>query len=339
MSLVSLVVPVFNEESAIPIFLSRVVPILRDIGFDYEIIFVDDGSTDGTIAAVTSARATNPSVKLLSLSRNFGKEAALTAGMDRSTGDAVIPIDVDLQDPPELIADFVRLWREGFEVVVGQRIERDADTRAKRMTSRLFYRLFNKIASRPIEADVGDYRLMSRRAVDATLELRERNRFMKGLFSWVGFRTASVPYERPARAAGTTKFNYWKLWNFALDGITSFSTIPLKVWTYVGGTVAVAAIVYMVIITLRTLLFGRDVPGYASLMVVMLMLGAVQLISLGIIGEYLGRLYMETKQRPIYLVQHADGFAVPTRDSEPAHDADTSGTVVAVSSVEAARSR
>lgn len=309
MPALSLVVPVYNEEAAIPVFIERVVPILEEIGLSYEIIFIDDGSSDGTVVAVAQARNGNSSIKLLSLSRNFGKEAAMTAGLDWCTGDAVVPMDVDLQDPPELLREFVRLWREGFEVVFGQRIARDADTSTKRVTAGLFYRIFNAIADRPIDENAGDYRLMSRQVIVSMQTLRERNRFMKGLFSWVGFKTAAVPYSRPPRAAGETKFKYWKLWNFALDGITSFSTVPLKIWTYVGSTIALAAVIYTVIVIAGTLVYGRDVPGYASLMAVVLVLGAVQLISLGIIGEYLSRLYLETKHRPIYLLQSASGFA------------------------------
>ncbi len=322
----SLIVPVYNEETAVPVFLDRVVPILDDIGLSYEIIFIDDGSRDGTVAAVEHAHRDNGAIKLLSLSRNFGKEAAMTAGLDWSSGDAVVPMDVDLQDPPELLREFVRLWREGFEVVFGQRVARDADTGTKRMTAGLFYRIFNAIADRPIDENAGDYRLMSRRVVDAMQTLRERNRFMKGLFSWVGYKTASVPYDRPARAAGETKFNYWKLWNFAIDGITSFSTVPLKIWTYIGGSVAFAAVIYALILVIRTLVFGRDVPGYASLMAVVMVLGAVQLVSLGIIGEYLSRLYVEAKQRPIYLLQSASGFraqpqSAPARSGLPVEEA------------------
>jgi glycosyltransferase involved in cell wall biosynthesis len=218
-------------------------------------------------------------------------------------------MDVDLQDPPELIADFVRYWREGYDIVYGQRVDRTSDTGAKRMTAGLFYRIFNTLAATKIDENAGDFRLLSRTAVDATLQLRERNRFMKGLFAWVGFSKIAVPYQRPERAAGTSKFNYWRLWNFALDGITSFSTMPLKIWTYVGLFVAAMAMAYTGLIMIRTIAFGRDVPGYSSLMVVILMLGAVQLISLGILGEYIGRLYMETKGRPIYLVRDAIGFA------------------------------
>lgn len=306
----SIVVPVLNEEDAIELFLCKIVQVIESIGtIEYEIIFVDDGSTDATSQVVQDAHAQNPAVGLVRLSRNFGKEAALTAGLEAASGDAAIPMDVDLQDPPELIVDFVRLWRAGYDVVYGQRVDRATDTKTKSGSAGLFYSLFNRLSSLKIEPNVGDFRLMSRPALEATLQLRERNRFMKGIFAWVGFKSVGVPYARPSRAVGTTKFNYWKLWNFALDGLTSFSTVPLRVWTYVGGLVAIISALYTIVIILQTLFFGRDVPGYASLMAVVLMLGAVQLISLGIIGEYLGRLYIESKQRPIYLISEQLGIA------------------------------
>jgi polyisoprenyl-phosphate glycosyltransferase len=314
----SVVVPVLNEEDAIGLFLEKVIPIIQDIDrLEYEIIFVDDGSTDRTSQVLHQVHADNPAVCMVRLSRNFGKEAALTAGLEAATGDAVIPMDVDLQDPPELIARFVQLWRDGYDVVYGQRSDRASDTAAKSGSAGLFYSLFNRLSSLKIEPNVGDFRLMSRPALQATLRLRERNRFMKGIFAWVGFQSIGVPYTRPARAVGTSKFNYWKLWNFALDGLTSFSTVPLRVWTYVGGIVAVFSVIYTITIILQTLFFGRDVPGYASLMAVVLMLGAVQLISLGIIGEYLGRLYIESKQRPIYVVREQVGLRPQTESSSP----------------------
>lgn len=308
MEYLSIVIPVLNEEESISLFLERVTPILGGLSIRYEFIFVDDGSTDDTVRILTEISERDPSIRILCLSRNFGKEAALTAGLEAANGDAVIPMDVDLQDPPELIVDFVKLWRAGYDVVYGQRISRMSDTGTKRSSAGIFYWIFNKVSSLSIEPNVGDFRLMSRPAVNATLQLRERNRFMKGIFAWVGFRAAGIPYTRPSRAAGTTKFNYWKLWNFALDGLTSFSTAPLRIWTYMGIAVAMGAIIYTLAIILQTLIFGRDVPGYASLMVVMLLLGAVQLISLGVIGEYLGRLYIESKQRPLYLVRERLGF-------------------------------
>ena len=304
----SIVIPVLNEEASVGLYLERVSPILHGLSIQYEFIFVDDGSTDDTVRILTKFRERDPSIRILCLSRNFGKEAALTAGLEAADGDAVILMDVDLQDPPELIEDFIKLWRAGYDIVYGQRIDRMADTGTKRSSAGAFYWIFNKVSSLSIEPNVGDFRLMSRAAVDATLQLRERNRFMKGIFAWVGFSAAGIPYTRPSRVAGTTKFNYWKLWNFALDGLTSFSTAPLRIWTYVGAVVALGAIMYMLVIVFQTLIFGRDVPGYASLMVVMLLLGAVQLVSLGVIGEYLGRLYIESKQRPLYLVRERLGF-------------------------------
>ena len=305
----SLIVPVLNEAETISLFLAAIRPVLDDIAVSYEIIFVDDGSTDATAAVVSAEAGHDPRIRLVRLSRNFGKEAALTAGLDWSSGAAVIPIDVDLQDPPELIADFVRYWREGHDIVYGQRVDRTSDTGAKRMTAGLFYRIFNILAATKIDENAGDFRLLSRPAVDATLQLRERNRFMKGLFAWVGFSKIAVPYQRPERAAGTSKFSYWRLWNFALDGITSFSTMPLKSGPMSAFSSRRWQWLYTGLIMIRTIAFGRDVPGYSSLMVVILMLGAVQLISLGILGEYIGRLYMETKARPIYLVRDAIGFA------------------------------
>lgn len=307
----SLVVPVLNEEDAIPLFLGQVIPVLTALKVSYEIVFVDDGSTDRTAEVIRESAARDPAVRLIRLSRNFGKEAALTAGLDFVCGDGVIPMDVDLQDPPELIPEFVRLWREGYDVVYGRRVERESDTAIKRATAGMFYRIFNSVSAQKIEPNVGDFRLMSRPVVEATRQLRERNRFMKGLFAWVGFRSIGVPYTRTQRSAGTTKFNYWKLWNFALDGVTSFSTAPLRIWTYVGLTVALFAVIYTAVILVQALVFGLDVPGYASLMIVVLMLGAVQILSLGVLGEYIGRLYMETKQRPVYLVQETVGLDQP----------------------------
>lgn len=291
-------------------FLDAVRPVLGDIGLSYEIVFVDDGSRDGTVGVIERANQLDERVRLVSLSRNFGKEAALTAGLEWASGRSVVPMDVDLQDPPDLIRDFVRLWQEGHDIVYGQRISRTNDSGLKRVTATLFYQIFNHMSQTQIQPNVGDYRLMSRTAVEATLALRERNRFMKGIFAWVGFRAIGIPYERPVRSAGATKFNYWRLWNFAIDGITSFSTIPLRIWTYLGLSVALGAIGYMVTIIVKTWIFGSDVPGYASLMVVVLLLGAVQLISLGVMGEYISRLYLEVKQRPIYFVQRTIGLEV-----------------------------
>lgn len=322
MQLLSVIVPVLNEEEAIPLFLDCVLPILSSIpDLETEIIFVDDGSTDGTVAVVEAAHQKNPGIALLQLSRNFGKEAAMTAGLEAAAGDAVICIDVDMQDPPELIADFVAHWRAGYDVVLGRRVNRDVDSVAKRKTASIFYSTFNMLSSIDITSNAGDFRLMSRRVVDDILRLPERNRFMKGIFAWVGYDPLEVEYSRAARSAGTSKFNGWKLWNFALEGITSFSTVPLRVWSYLGGIIAVLAILYTAIIILRTLVFGVDVPGYASIMVVMLLLGAIQLISLGVVGEYVGRIYIETKARPLYLVRRRFGGHTVQRPGQAARSA------------------
>jgi glycosyltransferase involved in cell wall biosynthesis len=242
-------------------------------------------------------------VTVLEFSRNFGKEPAMTAGIDASSGDCVIPIDADLQDPPALIAEMLKKWQEGAEVVLAKRVDRSSDSYAKRTTAVMFYRLHNALSHLQIPETVGDYRLMDRVVVDALKQLPERQRFMKGLFAWVGFKTVTIEYSRDARLAGETKFSGWKLLNFAIEGITSFSLMPLKIWIYVGLAGALFAFLYATFIILRTLIFGIDLPGYASLLVVTLFFGSLQLISLGVIGEYIGRIYFESKQRPLYLIR------------------------------------
>jgi polyisoprenyl-phosphate glycosyltransferase len=278
------------------------------LGLELEIVCVDDGSRDDTWARMAARAAGDPRIRLVGLSRNFGKEAALTAGLDVALGDLVVPLDADLQDPPELIADFVALWEQGYDVVYGVRADRSSDTRAKRWTAGLFYRSFNWLAEREIPASTGDFRLMDRAVVEALKALPERNRFMKGLFAWVGFRQVGVPYVRPERVAGTSSFPYRRLFRFALDGMTSFSTAPLRIWTVVGATSAVIALLAAAIIVVRVLVVGRDVPGYASLMVVILFAFALQMIALGVLGEYIGRMYQEVKGRPIYLIRDRVGF-------------------------------
>lgn len=312
---VSLVVPVLNEEDGIHLFMAAINRELAGLETQLEVIFVDDGSTDRTIERIRIAQARDPRIRYLKLSRNFGKEAAMTAGIDHARGHAVVPMDVDLQDPPSLILEFVRLWREGYDTVYGVRSSRDEDTRRKRMSAGLFYRIFNQVSDTKIPNNAGDFRLMDRRVVEALRRLPEKNRFMKGLFSWPGYRSIGVPYARPAREVGETKFNYWRLWNFALDGFTSFSTLPLRVWSYVGGIVAALSLLFMAFLIIKTLVFGVDAPGYASLMSAVLFFGAMQLISVGILGEYIGRLFMETKNRPLYLIEddvQAPGAVVPT---------------------------
>jgi glycosyltransferase involved in cell wall biosynthesis len=301
--LLSLVVPVFNEEESIDLFLDTVPPLLERDGFRFEIVFVNDGSRDNTLAHLLDRGAVDLRLRVVNLSRNFGKEAALTAGIDHARGDVIVPMDIDLQDPPELIEPFMARWREGYDIVYGVRSQRTWDTAAKRVSASWFYRVFNTMSPVRIPPNVGDFRLVDRRAVEVLRQLPERNRFMKGLFAWVGFNAVGVPYERPQRAAGSSKFNFWRLWNFAIDGVVSFSTAPLRAWFYVGMVIAAIAVLYALFIITRVLLFGIDTPGYASLLIAVLLMGAIQLLSLGIIGEYLGRLFLEVKGRPIYVVE------------------------------------
>ena len=307
----TLVVPVKDEEAAVAAFVARVLPILEKLddpaAKSFEILFVDDGSRDSTWAKLHALNVTDPRVRAISLSRNFGKEAALSAGLDDARGNAVVPIDVDLQDPPEVIGEMVAKWREGFEVVYGVRDNRESDSLPKRLTADLYYRAHNKLSSDKIPEHAGDFRLLDRRVVDVIRAMPERNRFMKGLFAWAGFRQAAVSYHRTERQLGKTKFNYWRLWTLALDGITSASTVPLRIWSYLGGLVALGALLYSAIIVIRTLLFGIDVPGYASMMVAILFLGGLQLLSLGVLGEYVGRIMIETKGRPLYIVRERIG--------------------------------
>jgi glycosyltransferase involved in cell wall biosynthesis len=297
-----------NEEASIDAFLSRLCPILENTGLSWEIICVDDGSTDRTLEQLREHHARDPRIKGLSLSRNFNKERALTAGLAHARGDAVIPIDADLQDPPEVIPELIARWQQGFDVVIAVRDNRDADTWLKRATANGFYRFFNRMSRLRIPENTGDFRLMSRRAVDEVLRLPERNRFMKGLFAWVGFPTATVLYRRAERVQGNSTWTYWRLWNFALDGITAFSTVPLRVWSYFGLLTSAAAFLYALWIIFCTLFTGIQVPGYASLMVVMLFLGGIQLMSLGVIGEYVGRIYQESKGRPLYVIKEKVGL-------------------------------
>jgi len=302
-TLLSVVCPMYNEEEALASFFMRLLPVLEQTGQPFEIVCVNDGSSDNTLEQLHAARSQYPQLVILNLSRNFGKEAALTCGIDHALGAAVIPIDADLQDPPELILEMIKLWQQGFELVLAQRVDRSADSLLKRKTAKWFYSLHNLLADSEIPPNVGDFRLMDRKVVEALKTLPERRRFMKGLFAWVGFRQAVIPYIREVRNAGSSKFSGWRLWNLALEGITSFSTMPLRVWTYLGLIIALLSFLYGAFIIGWVLLEGRDIPGYASLITVVLFLGGVQLIGLGVLGEYLGRIYTETKQRPIYIVR------------------------------------
>jgi len=309
--IISVIVPVKDEEQAIAPLVERVSQVLGDvpsIGPDgFEILFVDDGSSDGTLGAIRSAHTNDPRVRAISLSRNFGKEAALTAGLEHARGQAVVPMDVDLQDPPEVLPEMIEKWRSGFDIVYGVRTDRASDSLPKRMTADLYYRAHNRLSNDKIPEHAGDFRLLDRKVVDTIARMPERNRFMKAMFAWAGFKQASVPYRRAARATRLSKFNYWQLWTFALDGITSSSTVPLRVWSYLGGLVALFALAYAMFIAIRTLVFGIDVPGYASLIVSVLFLGGLQLLSLGILGEYVGRILIETKARPLYVIREQIG--------------------------------
>jgi glycosyltransferase involved in cell wall biosynthesis len=301
----SVVVPAYNEEEVLPEFHRRLAAAMEGIGLPWEVVYVNDGSRDGTLPLMFSLKAADPRVAVVNLSRNFGKEIALTAGLDHARGaEAIIVTDADLQDPPEVIADLVAVWREGFDVVYAQRRVREGETWFKRASAAGFYRVMQKIGGRVVlPKDTGDFRLMSRRSVAALLQLREQHRFMKGLFAWVGFPSRAVLYDRAPRAAGTTKWNYWKLWNLSIEGITGFTVAPLKIATYLGLVTAVFALFYAGVIVFRTLVWGNPVAGYPSLMAVTLFLGGVQLTTLGIIGEYLGRVFNEAKGRPLYIVE------------------------------------
>jgi glycosyltransferase involved in cell wall biosynthesis len=299
---VSVVAPAYNEEETILEFHKRLTAVFEQLDCGLEVVYVNDGSNDHTLELLHKLHARDPRVTVVGLSRNFGKEIAMTAGLDHARGDAVVVIDTDLQDPPDLIPEMVRHWKDGYDVVYAQRTSRDGETWLKKTTAGLFYRCIQKISRVHIPQNTGDFRLLSRRALEALRLLREQHRFMKGLFAWIGFPQKAVPYQRDPRFAGVTKWNYWKLWNFALEGITSFSVAPLKIITYLGLLIAVAAFIYAGIIIYKTVVFGEPVRGYPSLIVVILFLGGVQLAALGVIGEYLGRMFDETKSRPLYIV-------------------------------------
>ncbi|WP_419176068.1 glycosyltransferase family 2 protein [Desulfosediminicola sp.] len=300
---ISILCPLYNEEEMVPVFLRRLVDLLEEIHKSFEVICINDGSTDKTLTALLVAKKEYPQLRIINLSRNFGKEAALSAGLDSSRGEVVIPIDADLQDPPELIKEMIEHWEAGYDVVLAKRVDRCTDSFLKRNTALLFYKIHNSISSTAIPENVGDYRLMSRKVVNTIKAMPENQRFMKGLFAWVGFKTAEVEYTRAARKSGKSKFNGWRLWNLALDGITSFSTLPIRIWLYLGIIISTLSLSYGFFIIFRTLILGVDVPGYASLLTSILFLGGIQLVGIGLIGEYIGRIYMESKARPLYIVE------------------------------------
>jgi glycosyltransferase involved in cell wall biosynthesis len=305
----SVISPFYNEELGVEAFFARLSTVHSQVAdqYDLEVIAINDGSKDNTLNELIKAQPRYPFLTIVDLSRNFGKEAALSAGLDYATGDIVIPLDSDLQHPPELILEMLTQWEAGFEVVLAKRVDRDTDRAIQKFSANSFYKLHNYISDIDIPADVGDYRLMDRKVVDALKALPENRRFMKGLFAWVGFKTTTVEYKVEPRLSGVTSFNTWKLWNFALEGITSFSSAPLRVWSYLGGAISLLSFVYALYLILKTVVLGIDTPGYASLMVAILFVGGIQLIGIGVLGEYMGRIFVETKRRPVYIVREVIG--------------------------------
>lgn len=300
--LLSITVPAYNEQEVLPEFHSRISKVLSTIPMDAEIIYINDGSTDETLHVLNKLRENDARVAVVDLSRNFGKEVALTAGLHKSNGDAVVVIDADLQDPPELIPDLIKEWKNGYDVVYARRMTRSGETIIKKATAHIFYRFMQQLGRVKIPADTGDFRLLSRRAVNALNTLKEHHRFMKGLFAWIGYKQKAVMYKRDPRYAGETKWNYWSLWNFAIEGITSFTTAPLRFAMYIGIFTAIGAFAYGIFMILNTIIYGNPVAGYPSLIVIVLFLGGVQLTAIGVIGEYLGRIFNETKHRPLYFI-------------------------------------
>lgn len=305
---ISLVIPCFNEADGLPVLFDRLESATQALMADFEWVFVNDGSSDATLEILKARAAQDRRVRIIDLSRNFGKELALTAGLDHARGDAVIPLDADLQDPPELIASMIERWQSGFDVVLAIRSSRAEDHPVKRMTANGFYRLFGRLSDVEMKPNAGDFRLMDQRVVEALRQLPERTRFMKGLFAWLGFKQTEIYFSREKRAVGNSKWGSWKLWNFALDGIFSFSTAPLRIWSYLGAALSVFSCVYLIFVVLDTLIHGNPVPGYPSLVAIMLFFNGVILLGLGIVGEYIGRIFIETKRRPLYLVRETVGF-------------------------------
>ncbi len=305
----SVVIPVFNEGTNIGPLCARIAPVLDKVTDRWEIVFVDDGSADDTLERVRAESARDPRIGAVSFSRNFGKEIALAAGLDHARGEAVIIMDADLQHPPEMIETFVERWRAGYVMVYGQRTDRSTETRLKRTSARLFYRLFERFGETSLPEGAGDFRLIDRRGVEVLRSLGERARFSKGLYAWIGFKSVGVPFAVEERQHGTTKWSFRKLFRFAFDGITSFTTVPLRVWTYLGGLISVGAIATAIYFMVRTLVFGTDLPGFPSLIVSVMFFSGVQLMSLGIIGEYVGRIFAEVKRRPLYVVAERIGGA------------------------------
>ncbi|HIF50422.1 MAG TPA: glycosyltransferase [Thiotrichaceae bacterium] len=303
--ILSIVSPAYNESANLDEFYSRVISATKDLNLEVEIVYVNDGSQDNTIDVMLNQRKNDKRISIIDLSRNFGKEIALTAGLDHASGDAIVIIDADLQDPPELINEFVKHWRAGYDVVSAKRSKREGESHLKKLTSYVYYRLLFLLSDINIPKDTGDFRLLDRKALEALLKLREKHRYMKGLFAWVGFKQLEIEYERDARFKGKTKWNYFSLLNLAFDGLTSFSVLPLRMASIVGVFSAMIAFLYGAFITVKTVFFGDPVAGYSSLVVIITFIGGIQLLALGIIGEYLGRIFNETKNRPLYIVKNA----------------------------------
>ncbi len=301
---ISIVSPFFNEEDMVNIFLEKTYSVLLEIQESFEIVVVNDGSTDSTLDLLKKAKEKYPNLRIINLSRNFGKEGALTAGLEKAKGEVIIPIDADLQNPPELIKELIVQWKKGYDVVLAKRINRSSEDALRRIPAHLFYKLHNKISNTIIPEDVGDFRLITRQVRDAIKQLPENQRFMKGIFAWVGFKTTVIEYKHVSREAGKSSFHGRKLLDLAIDGITSFSIIPLRIWLSIGSIIALLSFLYGSFIVIRTLIFGVDLPGYASLVTIILFLGGVQLISIGILGEYIGRIYKEAKRRPSYIIEN-----------------------------------
>lgn len=309
--MLSIVVPIYNESLNLDGFFARLIPALDGMGEPFEVICIDDGSKDDSVAKLRLVNQADPRVKLLVFSRNFGKEAALSAGLANAAGDAVIPIDADLQHPPEMIPEMVAKWREGYDVVYAVRRERTGQGLLSRLQAHAFYWLFEKLSEVKMPREVGDFRLLDRKVVDAINAMPERTRFMKGIFAWVGFRQVGLPYTQEERQHGETSFNLVRLLRFAFDGLVAFSDMPLRMWTVIGAVISGFAFFYIVVRLIRTLVYGIDVPGYESIIVIILFLGGIQLITLGIIGHYLGRVFNEVKGRPLYIVRERLGVKKP----------------------------
>ena len=316
----SAVVPVFNEAANIPLLVERLTPVLKRAASSHEILFINDGSRDLTFDVIRELAARDKTVRGISFSRNFGKEVAIAAGLDHARGHAVVLLDADLQHPPEMIEAFCAKWREGYDMVYGQRVDRKADGPLRRFFARAFYKLFSDFGETQLPEGAGDFRLMDRKVVEALKRLPERARFSKGLYAWVGFKSAGIPFEVGERAHGDSKWSLRQLTRFAMDGISTFSTLPLKIATYIGALISAFAIIYALVFALRTLFFGVDVPGFPSLIVSVMFFSGVQLVFLGIIGEYIGRIFAEVKRRPLYIVAEETGgeekTVIPAERSE-----------------------